>query len=180
MTENNFGNSSDGTMSDIFLNDIWKFYFHDPSSPDWTLKSYVSLGVVSSVDDFWSVVNPVYPLLSTGMFFMFREHITPVWDDPENIDGGCFSVRVPRGDANDAMMDMLMATIGETLLSEDIRDRWHMVNGVSVSPKNAFSVIKVWLGKGDIPEEQQLWLPSCRTKDVLFSSFREQIQKSKG
>jgi len=163
----------------VYLNDIWKFYFHDPSSPDWTLKSYVSLGVISSVTDFWHSVDPVYPLLSTGMFFMFREHISPVWDDVENIDGGCYSVRVPRAEANDAMMDVLMAAVGETLLSESVRDRWAMVNGVSISPKNAFSVIKLWMGKGDVPEEDDLWLPACRTKDVLYATFRDQILKSK-
>lgn len=164
---------------DVFLNDVWKLYYHSPDDDDWRLESYVSIGVVSSIGDFWTVVNTIRPWMRDGMFFFMREFVQPVWDDPAVIDGGCFSVRVPREHAPEALVDMMMAAAGETLLAEAARDRWDMVCGISISPKNSFNVIKVWLSEGDAPPESQVWMPACRTKDVFFSMFRESIIRSK-
>ena len=166
------------TDTDIFFNDTWKLFFHDPSDSDWTMESYVALGVISNTDDFWAATNTIAPHIASGMFFLMREHVFPCWDDTYNIDGGCYSVRVPRANARDAMIDMMIATLGETLLSEEHRSKWDMINGISISPKNAFNVIKIWMGKGDPVDYEHLWLPASRTKDVLYTKFRDQISGS--
>jgi translation initiation factor 4E len=164
---------------DVFLNDTWKLFFHNPSDSNWTMESYVPVSIISSVDDFWESVNAISPWLSTGMFFLMREHVFPCWDDAYNIDGGCYSVRVPKERAEECMKEMMMATIGETLLIPEKRESWSKINGVSISPKNAFNVIKVWMGKGDHLDHEDMQLPSCRTKDVLYANFRDQITRSK-
>lgn len=162
-----------------FLNDTWKLFFHNPSDTNWTRESYVSVSMISSVDDFWESINAVSPWMSTGMFFLMREHVFPCWDDTYNIDGGCYSIRVPKANAKDSMIDMMMRVVGERLLVDEKKDRWDKINGVSISPKNAFNVIKVWMGKGDHVEHTDMWLPASRTQDVLYSDFRDQIKRSK-
>lgn len=166
-------------IEDVFLNDTWKLFFHNPSDSNWTMESYVPVSIISSVEDFWESVNAISPWLSTGMFFLMREHVFPCWDDTYNIDGGCYSIRVPKENAQESMTDMMMSAIGETLLKPEKRDRWDKINGVSISPKNAFNVIKVWMGKGEHLDHEDMKLPSCRTKDVLYSDFRDQIKRSK-
>jgi len=166
-------------MEDVFLNDAWKLYYHSPDDDDWRLESYVSVAMISSVRDLWTAVNTSAPWMQDGMFFLMREYVQPVWDDPAVIDGGCYSIRVPREHATASMVDMMIATCGETVLAEPIRERWASVCGVSISPKNSFNVIKVWLGPGEVPGEQQLWMPATRTKDVFYSPFRDQISRSK-
>jgi hypothetical protein len=168
-----------GAGDDVFLNDVWKLYYHSPDDDDWRLESYVSIGMVSSVRDFWTAVNTVAPWMKDGMFFFMREFVQPVWDDPAVISGGCYSIRVPRENAVESMIDMMMAAAGETIFCEEVRDRWDMVCGISVSPKNSFNVIKVWLADGDTPSESQIWMPSCRTKDVFFSLFKDSIVRCK-
>ena len=76
------------------LNDIWSIYFHDPNDKDWTMKSYHHLSMLSTVDDFWVVHKAMQDKVADGMFFIMREYIFPCWDDPENKEGGCFSIKV--------------------------------------------------------------------------------------
>ena len=78
------------------LNDIWSIYFHDPNDKDWTMKSYHHMSMLSTVDDFWVVQKAMQDKVADGMFFIMREYIFPCWDDPENKEGGCFSIKVNR------------------------------------------------------------------------------------
>lgn len=167
-------------MADVFLNDVWKLWYHSPEDDDWRLESYVSVTMISSVNDLWTAVNSIAPYIKDGMFFLSREYVSPTWDDPAVIDGGSYSIRVPREAATEAFVDMMIAAAGETLLSEDVRaDRWDTVCCVSISPKNMNNVIKIWMSDADPPDKSKIWLPGCRSEDVLFSLFRESIVRSK-
>ena len=164
---------------DVFLNDAWKLYYHSPEDDDWRLESYVSIGMISSIHDFWKLVNTIKPWMKDAMFFLHREGISPVWDDPAVVDGGCYSIRVPREHASQSFVDMMIAVVGETVLSERCRDQWHSVCGVSISPKNAFNVIKLWMADADPPAKEDIWMPANRSEEVFFSLFRESIIRSK-
>lgn len=164
---------------EVFLNDAWKLYYHSPDDDDWRLESYVSIGMISTVADLWTMVNTVQPWMKDAMFFLHREGISPVWDDPAVVDGGCYSIRVPREHATTSFVDMMIAVTGETVLAEDERDKWQQVCGVSISPKNAFNVIKLWMSDADPPDKCKVWMPAMRSEEVFFSLFRESIIRSK-
>ena len=38
--------------NDIFLNDCWSIYFHDPYDINWDDKSYKIIGQISTVEDY--------------------------------------------------------------------------------------------------------------------------------
>lgn len=78
----------------MFLEDVWTYYFHDPDDTNWNLDSYHRLADVACVGDFWQVHGAVSGYLNRGMFFIMREHVYPCWDDPNNIRGGCLSMKV--------------------------------------------------------------------------------------
>ena len=40
-----------------YLNDLWTFYFHDPSKNDWKLDSYMRLIDINSIEQFWIINN---------------------------------------------------------------------------------------------------------------------------
>lgn len=168
-----------GKGGDVFLNDVWILRYHSPEDDDWRLESYVTIMIVSSVDDLWTAVNSVAPYIKDGMFFLSREYVSPTWDDPAVIDGGSYSIRVPREASTDAFIDMMVAAAGETLLAEDARDRWDTVCCVSISPKNTNNVIKIWMSDADPPDKSKIWMPGCRSDEVFFSLFRESIIRSK-
>jgi hypothetical protein len=45
--------STSSIEEDIFINDVWNLYFHDPYDVNWNNESYMRLSTIASVDDFW-------------------------------------------------------------------------------------------------------------------------------
>jgi hypothetical protein len=161
---------------DEYFNDTWKAFYHAPDDPDWTMQSYKSLCCVSSVRDYWALQNSVSDALANGMFFLMREHIFPCWDDKYNIEGGCLSMKVSHGDAADVVSELMRRALGETLLGGEAAGSWAQVNGLSVSPKRAFNIVKIWLSGPELSTCGGWQLPRCLVGSVLYTPFRKHIE----
>ena len=148
---------------DAYLEDIWTVYFHEPSDSDWTFKSYSNIATFSTVQEFRSISLALESRVHLGMFFLMREHIYPCYDDVENLQGGCFTLKVPMADTPRYWHQLCMRVLGETLVSDMSR-----INGISVSPKRGFCIVKVWVGGGEELGRSALDLPPGHIGDVLF------------
>ncbi len=134
-----------------FLNDTWSFFFHDPNDTCWSHDSYVRIADVGAVEEFWTVFDHVAPHAHEGIWFCFREHVFPCWDDPLNIKGGCLSIKVPKTEARALFEELCVRMLGESLATSE--EHSALVNGVSISPKRSFCIIKIWVASpeaGDI------------------------------
>jgi hypothetical protein len=166
---------------DGFLNDSWTFYFHDPANSSWTLDSYKRIGDASSIGDFLAMHTAINEFISYGMFFLMREHVFPCWDDKHNIDGGCISLKVNGDQVASVWDELAKRLIGETLLTNV--DHWSHVNGISISPKRGFCIIKIWMSKDYVhtlhdasAECKSLRLPARYRGEIVFRSNRDNIQ----
>ena len=159
-------------MDDAFLNDTWRAFFHDPANSDWTMQSYVPLTTVGSVKDAWLLHNTIDGLVSRGMFFLMREHVFPCWDDKHNIDGGCVSIKVRHSDTPAVFRDLVNRMLGETLVDGA---EWDHVNGISVSPKKEFNIIKLWLSGPDVFDRGSLYIHPDHAASAIYTSFRKHI-----
>lgn len=169
--------SEDGEKSnDIYLNDVWTMYFHDPNDMNWTNESYINTGNISTVDDFWNHSKHTNCHIHKGMFFLMREHVFPYWDDPLNIHGGCFSIKVLKDDMSIYWEDICIKLLGETLLNDP--EKWDLINGISTSPKKHFCIVKIWTRNVDLANEDPKkcfnLLPNYHG-DILFKSNMENI-----
>lgn len=162
-------------VEDVFLNDIWAMYFHDPNDNDWTNASYHRMGDISTVDDFWSHQLSVKHQVHKGMFFLMREHVFPCWDDPANLQGGCLSIKVLKDDMGEFWEDISMKLLGETLLKEEHRAHWSKVNGISTSPKKHFCIIKIWVADQDMADKNMYDLKKMYHGDVIYKSNLDNI-----
>lgn len=163
-------------MEEVFLNDVWVMYFHDPFDVDWTNKSYHRMGDISTVADFWDHMKSLQKHVQNGMFFLMREHVFPCWDDPENIKGGCLSMKVLKEDIVHFWQHLSMQLVGETLLKPEHRDKhWNDVNGISVSPKKNFCIVKIWLR--DPVVENKDWYDVLKVYhgDIMFKLNHDSI-----
>ena len=160
---------------DTFLNDVWSIYFHDPFDTDWTNQSYIRLSTVSSVDDFWDNMISMRENVHKGIFFMMREYVFPCWDDPNNIKGGCLSIKILKENLNDFWEDLCMKLVGETLLHEQHREHWDLVNGISTSPKKHFCIIKLWIKDNTLASKTFFDIPNKYYGDILYKSNIENI-----
>lgn len=129
---------------DHLLNDTWTLYFHSAADSDWNTSSYKRIGEICSVEDFCNVYAELSAHLHKAIWFLFREHIFPMWDDSENLHGGCLSFKVLKQDAAVFWKHIGSRLLGETLLKEEHSELWSKVNGISISPKKHFVIIKIW------------------------------------
>lgn len=147
-----------GSVMETFLNDCWALYFHDPANDSWDERSYQLLHTLSAVEDWVHADNAFSELWLNGMFFVMREHIRPMWEDSHNSSGGCLSFKVNKPDAKEYWFQLCAKTIGEVLLRNEKLDP-NSINGISISPKRTFCILRVWLSKQIEPENFHLETP---------------------
>lgn len=164
----------------FYVDDTWTLYFHDPSNNDWQHSSYVRLGDVSSLEDVSAARAAMRDKVSGGMFFLMREHVFPCWDDPNNIEGGCLTVRIPKVHAESAWNGTIIDAVCENLATAEEEHGGPEVNGVSISPKAVYSVLKFWVASEVDPKELRLPPEVGRHTcgQVLFKANRDYIRSN--
>lgn len=159
------------------LNDIWSFYFHDPNDNNWNYDSYQKICDVSTIDEFIELNHLIKDHVHGGMFFLMREYVFPCWDDENNIKGGCLSLKIGNDEVKDVWTMLAYRLLGETLLKDPQQQdqMWSHVNGISISPKKYYCIIKVWLKDVNINDRSQFRLPHQVRGEVLFKTNQASI-----
>ena len=117
----------------------WTMYFHSPEETKWTLNTFINLGAMKTWRDFWSVIEALKAdSLSDGMFFLMRDPSPPLWESHHHIRGGCYSFRCQKKDASYIYLNHIIAS----MLGSLTNDSSNRINGVSISPKRGFNIIK--------------------------------------
>lgn len=120
----------------IDFQDRWNVWFHRVDDSCWDIKSYRSVHCFNNTREFWSVMNNL-PNVSSGMFFIMRDGIKPIYEDEQNMNGGIYSFRIAKRKFEETWVEVVCAAVGNTLYQDEV------VNGISCNPKN--NVIKIWL-----------------------------------
>lgn len=161
---------------EIFLNDVWNIYFHDPYDLNWNNQSYLRLGTLGSVDDFWKHHLLLKQHIAKGMFFVMRDGIFPSWDASPNINGGCLSIKVLKEHLPEFWEDLVIKMLGETLVKDSHRTlSWSCINGISTSPKKHFCIIKLWLKDMALCGKEFFQILPKYHGDIIFKSNMENI-----
>ena len=127
------------------LNCKWDLYYHLQTDKSWTLSSYKV--IMTEIDAMEKVVamNSALPdfALYNCMFFCMKQGVTPMWEDPRNRTGGCFSYRVLNKNVPGVWRNLMNAMCGNILCANKKHEQH--INGITVSPKKNFCIIKIWL-----------------------------------
>ena len=127
------------------LNDKWNLYYHLPDDKNWDITSYTTiLGDIEEADQVIAINDLLpEPVIRSCMLFLMRKGIAPMWEDPKNRVGGCFSYRVLNKQVGDIWKTLVYLACGETLTTNPAHHRH--INGITISPKKNFCIIKIWL-----------------------------------
>ena len=68
-----------------------------------------------------------------------RGNIMPTWEDKHNQKGGCWSFKVSHEHFFSVWKHLSILLIGESISTVPL-----LLNGISVSPKRGFCIIKLW------------------------------------
>lgn len=116
----------------------------ESSKDEWS-TSVVKLGAFSSIESllpFLAHLTPPSQLPPISEINIFRSPIAPVWEDPHNLGGGRFVLRLRKGVADRVLEELVLAVVGERLA----------VNGIVLSVRKDEDILGVWVAPGSRPE----------------------------
>jgi len=123
------------------INNKWDIWFHSINDSNWKKDSYQKIFSIENLLDYKYLIDTYQQNhYQNGMFFCMKEDIFPNWEDPDNRNGGCLSFKIPSVKIIEGWNDLLLRCIKEIIL-EDNNDE---INGISISPKKEFNIIKIW------------------------------------
>jgi hypothetical protein len=126
------------------LQSEWNYFLHLHDNKDWSLKSYIKMASVNTVQHAILLNDEIhYDLIKKSMMFLMKTGINPMWEDEHNKHGGCFSFKVPNKDIEQVWKRVYFHLIGCNL-TKDIEIYKH-INGITLSPKKKFCILKVWM-----------------------------------
>lgn len=130
------------------LESKWVLWAHFPHDTDWTINSYKFVAEFDSVESVIAVTETLpEQLVKNCMLFLMKKGIQPIWEDPLNRDGGCFSYKVQNKEVYNAWKKLTYAVTSESVTSSELLRS--AVNGITISPKKNFCIVKIWLRNCD-------------------------------
>ncbi len=152
-------NSTNDESSYHKLQNKWNLWAHLPQDTDWTVKSYRLIYNLKTLEDAIVMAETTPdPLIKACMLFVMKDGITPMWEDPKNRNGGCFSYKVSNKNVCEVWRELNYVLVGETISANS--SFVNCVTGITISPKKNFCIIKIWMTNCDFQN------PATVTTDV--------------
>jgi hypothetical protein len=127
------------------LQSKWTYYYHLPNDKNWNLASYkIIMSEIDNLEHLIGINEYVSDnVIKNCMLFVMRTGITPMWEDAQNRNGGCFSYKVTNKVVTQ-IWRKLMYLMCSYSLTVDVA-HMDLVNGITISPKKGFCIIKIWM-----------------------------------
>jgi hypothetical protein len=126
----------------------WRLWAHLPQDPDWSVKSYRLIYTFKTLEDAIAITETTPdPLIKACMLFVMKDGIAPMWEDPKNRNGGCFSYKVSNKNVCEVWRELNYVLVGDTISNNS--SFVSCVTGITISPKKNFCIIKIWMTNCD-------------------------------
>jgi len=121
-------------------------WFHKVNDTNWGIDSYVKIVDIVNDDDFLYTYKRINNFTS-GMFFLMKDGIKPVYEDEHNAKGGIFTFKISKKVSKSFWLELSNMFIKDEL----VKDKKHskLLNGISISPKINNCILKIWTSKYD-------------------------------
>jgi Eukaryotic initiation factor 4E len=158
------------------LLDKWNLYYHLPHDKNWALSGYTI--IMDSIDTIEKVIalnETIHEnIVKNCMLFVMRDGITPMWEDPRNRNGGCFSYKVINKSVPEVWKNLFFGLSGESLCVDDSHNKH--INGITISPKKNFCIIKIWLDTANLQDPNVIiQIPNLSKQGCLFKKHEPEF-----
>jgi hypothetical protein len=118
----------------------YTLWCHEVYNKSWDLSSYKKICTITNVSEFWKLINNLDKTgFTSNNLFLMKDGITPMWEDPNNREGGICSFKVDIRQSLSVFEEFALYMICECLVGNS-----NDINGLSFSPKNGWAIIKIW------------------------------------
>jgi len=126
------------------LSSNWTIWAHLPHDTDWSIQSYKNMYTMKTVEECIAIMETVPDVLVKNcMLFLMKEGVKPIWEDPKNRNGGCFSYKIINKNVYEVWRDLAYVVMGGSISKSS--NFVSNVTGITISPKKNFCIIKVWM-----------------------------------
>ena len=151
------------------LIDKWNLYYHLPYDKTWDVQSYkLIMGDIETTEQLIGI-NEVMPdeVVKTCMLFVMKSGVLPLWEDANNRQGGAFSFKILNKSVHLVWRQLFYLMCGGTLMVN--RAHMPLVNGISISPKKGFCIVKIWLRDCSLQDPETIAeIPDLCKRECLF------------
>jgi len=130
------------------LSSTWTIWYHGNNKERTWDQNYRAIVSVSSVEDFWAVVNylQVASKLELGCdYSLFKAGMRPDWEDSSNCGGGRWHISSSMQARESGQLDSWWTELLLILIGEQAGDHSRLVNGAVVNIKSRADKLAVWL-----------------------------------
>jgi len=130
------------------LNNNWTCWIHYQNDNIWTLDRYQNITTITNLKEaLLFIENLDENIIKKTMLFFMKDSILPLWESEDNINGGCFSYKISNINIVNIFKILLYKILGNTLSNNE--KTLNNINGLSISPKKNFCIIKIWMRNKD-------------------------------
>lgn len=159
-------------MSIHKLNDNWSVWIHMDNDKNWAINSYKKIYCFNTLENSIKLIeNLSIEILQKTMIFLMKNDIKPIWEDPNNRDGGCFCYKIDNIDILNIWKKLCYSLIGNSLILDT--EILSNINGISISSKKNFYIIKVWINNVENIQNKNLEksINNLSTNNELYDPF---------
>ncbi|KIJ55681.1 hypothetical protein M422DRAFT_151262 [Sphaerobolus stellatus SS14] len=148
------------------LRNTWVFWFRQQRTPS-KVVDYESgikrIASFASIESFWSLFTHLQPpsiLQPTTDYLLFHSGVRrPVWEDPLNLQGGKWIIRLKKGVSDRLWEDLVCAVVGDQFADDGESNGEGVppgpeVSGCTISVRNSEDILTVW-NKGTDPKVKE-------------------------
>jgi len=156
------------------LSGKWTLWAHLPHDTDWSIDSYKNIDTFEEVEHGIALCETIPErMVKNCMLFLMKQGIKPIWEDPSNRTGGCFSFKISNKNVHETWKKLFYTLIGDTL-SED-KEHLNTINGITISPKKNFCIIKIWLSSCKRQNPELLNIKSIKGMSTQGCLFKKHL-----
>lgn len=140
-SDNEINDGDEIFPKNITFTSYWTLWFHKIDDNNWLIDSYKKLYEIHTVKDYCELVNTI-STYGSGMFFLMKDDIPPIWETGKNIGGGMWTFKVSKKKLDELWLNLIAHVLGNTLTTE--LKEMEFINGISISPKINNCIVKIW------------------------------------
>ena len=115
----------------------WALWYHHDKD-NWKVSDFKKIYNIKTIEDYWQLYNN-WDKINDGVnqkhFFLMQAGISPVWEDPENKKGGCWSFKVHASQSQDLWDDL-----SNYMVIENLSSKLNSITGISICLKKIIIV----------------------------------------
>lgn len=135
--------------ADLQLKNPIKIWFQSQPTKQNFKDSLVDIATVNNVSNFWGVYQHCNRPSSLGhdtYFYLFKADIKPVWEDPQNQQGGAFVLRFLKDKSDKVWEDIVLAFVALNINGNNL------INGIRSKIRKEVQSIEIWIPNIDDEE----------------------------